>query len=515
MAERMSFDIRLGSNHARERRRPSEESAMRILVMGDFSGRANRGIDEHAGLRSRRPTPIDVDSFDRVLAKMAPRLRLPIGDGSASVSLEFASIDDFHPDALYRRLALFQGLRETRRRLLDVSTYEEAAAAVRDEAKRRIGSRPTTGAAEPPPSPSEGDADTLARLLGGKPAGPAQQVRQTGQAVGEIDALIRSIVAPHIVADAPPHQAQYVAAVDAASSEQLRAILHHPQFQALEALWRGTRWLTANLETNERLQLLVLDVSRPALLADFSGAGADVRSSALHHLLVEQGSSTAGGEPWSLIVGDYSFGLSGEDLGLLASLGAVASWVGAPFLAAAMPDLIGCSSIASTPDPRNWTPPMGEVAEGWHALRQSMMASWIGLTLPRILLRLPYGKAGEPVEAFAFDEFGVTQAHEHYLWGNGALACALLIGRAFTARGWEMEPGDELEIEDMPAHVFEENGEKRLQACAEVTLVDRAAQAMLDAGLMPLLSYRNRNAIRLARFQSIANPAAPLSGPWG
>jgi type VI secretion system protein ImpC len=77
-----------------------------------------------------------------------------------------------------------------------------------------------------------------------------------------------------------------------------------------------------------------------------------------------------------------------------------------------------------------------------------------------------------------------------------------------------MEPGDELEVEDLPAYTYDEAGEKRLQPCAELSLADRSAEALLDAGLMPLLGYKNRNAVRLMRFQSIARPAQALAGPW-
>ena len=142
------------------------------------------------------------------------------------------------------------------------------------------------------------------------------------------------------------------------------------------------------------------------------------------------------------------------------------------------------------------------------------MAPYIGLAAPRMLMRLPYGKGTDPVSAFDFDELGTARAHESYLWGGGAMACALLIGRAFSARGWEMEPGDELDVEDLPAHAYVEDGEKRLQACAESHLSERAGQALLERGLIPLLSYANRNAIRVMRFQSVAEPPRALAGPW-
>jgi type VI secretion system protein ImpC len=313
-----------------------------------------------------------------------------------------------------------------------------------------------------------------------------------------LQALMREAVASHIVPDAP-HQALHIAAVDAASGEQMRAIVQDPQFKALEASWRGVQWLASNLETDEQLKLYVLDASRHELAAGLEALREAVESSG----------------PWSLLVGNYAFGLAGDDVELLAHLGALASQAGGPFLAAAKSELIGCGSIAANPDPRDWTPPGADAAERWNALRKSTEAPWIGLALPRMLLRQPYGKSSDPVESFAFEELAARREHESYLWGNGALACALLIGRAFASRGWDMEPGDELDVEDLPAHTYDDDGEKCLQACAEVSLVDRAAEAILDAGLIPLLSRKNRNAVRVMRFQSIAEPAQALDGPWG
>jgi type VI secretion system protein ImpC len=516
MPGRMNFEFQLSQPRTRERSQPSEESPMCILVMGDFSGRANRGAQDHSDLAYRKTIMVDVDNFDGVLARMAPRLQLPIGDAGGGIVLELSNLDDFHPDTLCRRLPLFQGLRETRQCLQNTATFNGAAAGFLSEAQRRVeqsaGTTPGQGTKMQTP---EGDADTFTRLLGGKPASSPHAAQQTAQHAVDLNALIRNVVAPHIVPDAPPHQAQYIAAVDAATSEQMNSILHHPQFQVLESLWRGVQWLMSNLDLSEQLKLYVLDVSQGELLADIRAAQGNVELSGLYRLLVEQGKGTTGGEPWSVIVGNYAFGLADQDVGLLASLGAIASYAGGPFIAAANPEIVGCDSLAATPDPRDWTPPQGAAVEGWHALRESLMAPWIGLALPRMLLRLPYGKATDSIEQFDFEELGTSREHESYLWGNGAFACALLIGRSFTSRGWDMEPGDELDVEDLPAHTFDDDGEKRLQPCAETNLNDRAGQAILDAGLMPLLSHKNRNSVRVMRLQSIAHPSQPLSGPWG
>jgi type VI secretion system protein ImpC len=46
---------------------------------------------------------------------------------------------------------------------------------------------------------------------------------------------------------------------------------------------------------------------------------------------------------------------------------------------------------------------------------------------------------------------------------------------------------------------------------AEAYLHEQAAQALLDAGIMPLLSQRQRNAALLMRWTSIASPPQPLA----
>ena len=128
-----------------------------------------------------------------------------------------------------------------------------------------------------------------------------------------------------------------------------------------------------------------------------------------------------------------------------------------------------------------------------------------------MLLRLPYGKGSDPIEAFTFEEFAGLPVHDEFLWGNASLATALLIGRAFTARGWDMEPGDEREIGDLPAYTFVRDGEREMQACGERFLTESEIQTLLKAGLIPIASRRDRNAVVVIRFQSASDPPAPLA----
>lgn len=449
MPARLQFDLSSGRATTSAPAR-NEDEPLRLLILGDFSGAP---AAERPPLAQRPTHRVDFDNLDALIKRLAPRLLF------AEQSVSFARLDDFHPDSLYARLPLFQALREAR-------------------------SQPASSA-----------GDLLGSLLG-TPA-KADSIAAKAKPATGIDALIRGVVAPHIVPDTAAETRAYTAAVDTAITEQMRALLHCPAFQSLESAWRGVNWLINNLELDENLQLHLFDVTQEELLADVIASNGQLTQTGVHAALADRWRNQPGGEGWSLLSGLYRFGPSDADIGLLAALGLIAAQAGGPFIASGNPALAGEDPAALA---------------GWRALRQSEAASWIGLTGARVLLRRPYGKGSDPIEAFAFDEFNGVPAHEDFLWGAGALATALLIGRAFSASGWSFEPGDERQIDELPAYTFNHDGEAQLQACAEHYLGEQAANAQLAAGLIPLLSHRNANAITVMRFQSIADPATPLAG---
>ena len=477
MPGRLQFQFNPQTPRPRSGRGP-----MRLLLLGDFSGRPAADRPPLAG----RPTyRLDADTFDTVLERIAPVAR--VGDSE----IEFSEIEHFHPDSLYTRLPVFAALRQMRQRLLDPAQFAQAAA--------ELGVSAAATASAPAAAPVGGDL--LAGLLGGRPAAVEAAAPPPPSPAAGIDAFIRNIVAPHVVANIQPQQAQLVASVEAAIAAEMRTLLHHPALQALETAWRGAHWLVASLDLDEDLQLHLLDVSRDELLADVVASGGKLAETELHRVIADRWRNVPGGEPWHLLVGLYSFGPGDADVGLAAALGLLASQAGGPLLAAGDPALATAEPAALA---------------GWAALRGSEAAPWLGFVTPRVLLRLPYGKRSDPLSAFAFEEFpGGTPVHEQLLWGPGSLAAALLIGRAFIANGWSMQPGDENEVADLPAYTYSADGETVLLPCAEHLLGERAGQALLEAGLMPLMSHKHRNAATLMRFQSIAHPPQPLAGLGG
>jgi type VI secretion system protein ImpC len=105
--------------------------------------------------------------------------------------------------------------------------------------------------------------------------------------------------------------------------------------------------------------------------------------------------------------------------------------------------------------------------------------------------------------------------HENYLWGSPCFACICLFGQTFSTDGWDLQPGAGNDIDNLPLHIYREAGQTHIKPCAEALLTERAAEIIMSSGLMPLLSFRERDMIRLARFQSLTLPPTRLAGRWG
>lgn len=492
------------SSEIEERPVAEPDTPFRIALLGDFSGRGNRGIAETGEtLSKRRIYRIDRDNFSEILTQLQVELHLPIlGKESAPVILRFADLDDFHPDRLFETVELFEALKETRQSLKDPAIV----AAIANQLPPS--SNPST------PSATETDAkptgDLLEQIL---EATEDSSPKSTARAPSDLADFVRQTVKPYSMPKSDPMQAELTAKVDNVIGQLMRKILHGSDFQAIEAAWRGLHFVVSQLETDEYLKLYLIDISKAELAADL-GATDDISTTGVYKL-VKQTAETGDVGPWAILAGDFTFDRMPEDATLLSRLAKLCKAAGAPFIAAADPRLLGCDSVAETPDPDDWKlADDNPTREAWAALRQVPEASFVGLALPRFLLRLPYGKETEPVERLQFEEMESVPRHEEYLWGNPSYACVYLIAQAFSKSGWDFRPGMIQEISGLPLHVYKKDRESRVKPCAEVVLTQRAAEAILDHGLMPLLSFLNQDNVRLARFQSIADPPSALLGRW-
>ncbi|MEM7744217.1 MAG: type VI secretion system contractile sheath large subunit [Pseudomonadota bacterium] len=198
---------------------------------------------------------------------------------------------------------------------------------------------------------------------------------------------------------------EQITALDEKINAQLNEIMHHKSFQELEATWRGLHYLVMNAETGQRLKIRVLNVSKKDLLKDLQKA-VEFDQSALFKKVYEEEYGTFGGNPFSMLIGDYSFGRHPtNDFALLKLIAEVAAAAHAPFISAADPALLDMDSWTELPAPRDLAKifDSAEMAT-WRSFRESEDSRYITLTLPRVLLRLPYGVDTVEVEGLNFEE---------------------------------------------------------------------------------------------------------------
>jgi len=301
-----------------------------------------------------------------------------------------------------------------------------------------------------------------------------------------------------------------IAQIDALLSAQLNEILHHPDFQKLEGTWRGLKYLMANSETGTQLKIKVFNASKKDLLKDLQKAP-EFDQSALFKKVYEEEFGVFGGTPFGALIGDYDFGKSGQDIELLEKVSHVAAAAHAPFITAAGSDMFNMESYQSLDAPRDMAKVMDttEYAK-WKGFRATEDSRYVALTLPRILMREPYGPTTVPVEAFDYRENVDGTDHSQYLWGNSAWALGARITQAFSTYGWcatirGVESGGL--VQGLPVHNFTtENGDVAMKCPTETPISDRREKELSDLGFAPLVHCKGTDYAAFFSVQSAQKP---------
>lgn len=299
-----------------------------------------------------------------------------------------------------------------------------------------------------------------------------------------------------------------IAAIDELMSAQLSRVLQHPEFQGLESSWTGLKGLLEQSET-DNTQIRMLNATKQDLMKDFKSS-ADFDQSMLFKSIYESEYGTFGGEPFSAFVGDFYFDNCPEDLYLLEQISHVSAAAHAPFLSSVNAGMIGLNDFSELPRPRD----MAKLLETsdylrWKRFRDSDDSRYVGLTLPRVIGRLPYGAKTVAIEQFCFEE-KTTENSSSYLWVNAAYALAGRLVKAFEQYGWcaairGIEGGGL--VDALPNHHYiSVTGEKKLQCPTEVAISDRREKELAGMGFIPLVYCKGTD---YAAFFSVQSPNKP------
>jgi type VI secretion system protein ImpC len=303
-----------------------------------------------------------------------------------------------------------------------------------------------------------------------------------------------------------------IAEIDALVSRQLNEVMHAEPLQKLEGSWRGLQYFVMQTETSSNLKIKLLNISKADLFKDLDKA-VEFDQSQIFKKIYEEEYGTLGGNPFGVLVGDYEFGRQPQDIALLEKMSGVAATSHAPFIAAATPAMFnfvdeGFTELAGPRDLEKIFD--NETYLKWNMFRKSDDARYVGLCLPHVLMRLPYGKDTTPVEEFGYEEGVDGRDHSKYLWGNAAYAFATRLTDAFARYEWcaairGVEGGGL--VEGLPAHTFiTDDGDVATKCPTEIAITDRRENELAKLGFIPLCYYKGTDTAVFMGAQSTQKP---------
>lgn len=517
----ITYDVEIGDAIVQR------ELPLIVGVLADVSGSP---IEPLPPLKEREFIEIDRDNFNDVMVGNAVRLVYKVDNVIAqsaepvdeavvaklNLELFFNSIEDFEPINLVKRIAATNDVYESRNRVRDMMAKLDGndpldailAAIMIDEAMQKelidlFADAEDWATVEP--------NDLVNRMLNeGGMALDESQIPYALQLIGEFAVSIIKDMSELTGMYAGDLMSNKIANIDNQLTDQINLVMHAPEFQALESTWRGLHFLVMNTETCSTLKIRLLNVAKKDLLKDLQKA-VEFDQSALFKKVYEEEFGTYGGDPFSFLIGDYEFGRHPEDIELLEKISGVASSAHAPFISSAYAKLFDMEDFFTLSQPRDLTK-IFESAEliKWRSFRGSEDARYVSLTLPKVLLRLPYGPDTVVAEGFDYVEDVDGSDARKYLWGNPAFILGQRITNAFSKHGWlaairGVEGGGL--VEGLPAHTFKTPaGDVKLTCPTQVSITDRREKELNDLGFMAILHCKGSDKAAFFGGQTTGQP---------
>lgn len=303
---------------------------------------------------------------------------------------------------------------------------------------------------------------------------------------------------------------EHIAALDEQISRQLDAVMHHPDFQRVESTWRGVKSLIDQTDFRQNVRIELLDISKEHLVQDFEDAP-EIAQSGLYLHTYTQEYDTPGGEPIAAAISNYEFNRGPQDIALLRNISKVSAAAHMPFIGAVGPAFFGketMEEVAAIKDIANYFDRAEYIK--WKAFRDTDDARYIGLTMPRVLGRLPYGPDTVPVRSFNYIESVKGPDHHKYLWTNASFAFAANMVKSFITNGWCVQirgPQSGGAVTELPIHLYDLGTGNQVKIPSEVMIPETREFEFANLGFIPLSYYKNRDYACFFSANSAQKPA--------
>jgi type VI secretion system protein ImpC len=338
-----------------------------------------------------------------------------------------------------------------------------------------------------------------------KPTDEGYDVARKGVA-----AFIAEMLAPSRAAEKVDRTAvdAMIAELDKRLSAQVNEILHHPDVQKLESAWRSLRWTIERLDFRENIRVEVLSVDKNTLQADFEDAP-DITKSGFYKIVYSNEYGVFGGKPFGVMNVNFDFGPGPQDVELLRKMASVGAMSHVPVIANAAPEFFGDKTFQGLPNLKD----LKSLFEGpqyarWRGFRESEDARYVGLAMPRFLLRQPYGEKTIPVKAFNFTE-DVVDHHERYLWGYASNAMVTRIAESFAKFRWSpniIGPQSGGTVDALPLHQYEAMGEIQTKIPTEILLTERREFELSEEGFIGMVFRKDADNACFFSANSVQKP---------
>ncbi|WP_312582292.1 type VI secretion system contractile sheath large subunit [Atlantibacter hermannii] len=322
-----------------------------------------------------------------------------------------------------------------------------------------------------------------------------QRLKKSGQQVEKLD---KSLLDHHI------------AELDYQISRQLDEVMHHQEFQKVESQWRGLKHLIDRTDFRQNVKIELLDISKDDLRQDFEDAPEITQSGLYGHTYIAE-YDTPGGEPIGAVISSYEFDASPQDIALLRNISKVAAAAHMPFIGSVGPAFFlknSMEDVAAIKDIGNYFDRAEYIK--WKSFRDTDDSRYIGLTMPRVLGRLPYGPDTVPVRSFNYIEEVKGPDHEKYLWTNASFAFAANMVRSFINNGWCVQirgPQAGGAVQDLPIHLYDLGTGNQVKIPSEVMIPETREFEFANLGFIPLSYYKNRDYACFFSANSTQKPA--------
>ncbi len=288
----------------------------------------------------------------------------------------------------------------------------------------------------------------------------------------------------------------FISEIDQQISAQVNEVLHHKDFQRMESAWRSLWYLIDSTEFRQNIRIEVLNASKDDLLADFQDCK-DWQKGGLFRTVYRDQYNTFGGKPYGLMVSNYELDNRAPDVQLLNEIARVSAVAKCPFVGGVSPKMFGKKEDSFTGLPR--MAEMYEIFEQpqytkWNAFRDSDDARYIGLAMPRFLLRKPYTVEDQDIKDFRFEEDVRVETHERYLWGNASFALAGRMTESFASFGWYnaiVGPQSGGTVPNLPLHQYEATGQHQTKIPTETLISEDMDVDLCNFGFIPLVMRKD------------------------